>query len=102
MVRFRAGFVVVVGLFQLCSGLVVAADIRTEGRDGYEDAVTAMNRGAWTDYEKIRSGLDSYPLAMYLDYFKLSRNVKSVRASEARRFLSFSQDQVHVGDTRHQ
>ena len=92
MVRFRAGFVVVVGLFQLCSGLVVAADIRTEGREGYEDAVTAMNRGAWTDYEKIRSGLDSYPLAMYLDYFKLSRNVKSVRASEARRFLSFSQD----------
>jgi soluble lytic murein transglycosylase len=58
----------------------------------YEDAVQAIDRGHWTEYQQLRSGLEDYPLAVYLDYNSLTRRVDKVRPPEARRFLSSSAD----------
>jgi soluble lytic murein transglycosylase len=52
----------------------------------------AIDRGRWTEYEQLRPGLEDYPLAIYLDYFQLSRQPARVRPSEARRFISLSDD----------
>ncbi|MEP5567655.1 MAG: transglycosylase SLT domain-containing protein [Halioglobus sp.] len=61
-------------------------------RDGYTDAVKAIDRGAWTEYEQLRPGLDDYPLAIYLDYQQLNRQVHKVRPADARRFIDLSED----------
>jgi peptidoglycan lytic transglycosylase len=62
------------------------------GRDDYADAVKAIDRGSWTEYEQLRPGLDDYPLAIYLDYQQLSRKVHKVRPQDARRFIDLSED----------
>ena len=94
MVRFPAGFVLIFFVLQLCSGMVFAASehYRAQGRSDYQEAVTAVKSGGWKDFQKIRSGLDSYPLAIYLDYYKLSENVRNVRPVEVQRFVSATQD----------
>ena len=61
-------------------------------RDDYSEATQAIRRGGWSDYEQLRSGLDEYPLAIYLDYYKLSGQPAKVRPAEARRFIDLSQD----------
>ena len=61
-------------------------------RDSYSDAVRAIDRGAWTEYEQLRPGLDDYPLAIYLDYQQLNRQVHKVRPADARRFINLSED----------
>ena len=66
---------------------IVAAD-----RDDYADAVKAIDRGSWTEYEQLRPGLEDYPLAIYLDYYQLSRKVSKVRPQDARRFIDLSED----------
>lgn len=64
----------------------------SEDRDGYTNAVKAIDRGAWTEYEQLRPGLDEYPLAIYLDYQQLNRQVHKVRPADARRFINLSED----------
>ncbi|GHD11555.1 lytic transglycosylase [Halioglobus japonicus] len=68
----------------------------TEGlaadRQAYSEAVEAIDKGRWTEYRQLRPGLDNYPLAIYLDYYQLTRQPKPVRASEARRFVDLSAD----------
>ncbi|MCB1676622.1 MAG: hypothetical protein KDI01_10040, partial [Halioglobus sp.] len=69
--------------------LTVPLDV---ARQHYDDAVQAIDRGRWTEYRRLRPGLDDYPLAIYLDYFELSRQTRQVRPAEARRFISLSAD----------
>lgn len=61
-------------------------------RESYAGAVRAIDHGNWTEYEQLRPGLDDYPLAMYLDYQQLSRQVHEVRPADARRFIDLSAD----------
>lgn len=61
-------------------------------RRGYESAVRAIDTGSWTEYEQLRPGLDTYPLAIYLDYFQLSRQADRVRPADARNFIARSED----------
>ena len=68
------------------------AESLSTSRQEYGDAMEAIDRGKWTEYEQIRPGLDDYPLAMYLDYSRLSRQANKVRPAEARRFISLSED----------
>lgn len=61
-------------------------------RQDYGDAVEAIDRGSWTEYQRLRPGLDDYPLAIYLDYFQLTRQAAKVRPVEASRFLARSEN----------
>jgi len=89
-------------LLQLLAGGAAVASVDTvasaapgkqaAARDDYGDATAAIRRGAWADYEQLRPGLDDYPLAIYLDYFKLSGRPAQVRPAEARRFIALSED----------
>ena len=60
-------------------------------RDQYGNAVVAINRGQWTEYEQLRNDLDGYPLSIYLDYFRLSGQPSQVRPADARRFITLSE-----------
>ena len=71
---------------------VHAADPITISRDQYGDALIAIDRGQWTDYEQLRNDLDGYPLDVYLDFFKLTKSPASVRPSDASQFVSRSAD----------
>ncbi len=77
-------------------GLITSAQATAEtlstGRQEYSDAMQAIDRGNWTEYEQLRPALDDYPLAIYLDYFQLRRQAHKVRPVEARRFISLSED----------
>lgn len=92
-----SGRVLPVGFLLLCT-LVLSASPRTSAetlstaRQQYGDAMEAIDRGRWTEYEQLRPGLEDYPLAMYLDYFQLSRQSHKVRPADARRFISLSED----------
>jgi soluble lytic murein transglycosylase len=86
--------------FLLFSALIAAllAPVSVQSQDlsrqrmDYVDALQAMNRGDWKAYEQLRSGLSDYPLAIYLDYFKLTRQPIPITTAEAQRFLSDSVD----------
>ncbi len=60
-------------------------------REGYSSAIRAIDRGQWTEYQQLRPGLEEYPLAIYLDYFELSRKTRQVRPGDANLFLQRSQ-----------
>lgn len=61
-------------------------------RANYGEAREAIDRGRWTDYERLRTRLDDYPLALYLDYFRLRAGSSRVTAQDARQFIDRSRD----------
>lgn len=85
----------VVGLVLCVHALLLAMPLQAAdlplAREGYGNAVRAINRGQWTEYQQLRPGLESYPLAMYLDYYELSRKPRQVRPGDANLFLKRSQ-----------
>ncbi len=95
MLRYRARLAVFAFLV-LCGSSAMALPAKAQEvsayRDDYSSAVRAIDRGQWTEYQKLRPGLDDYPLAVYLDYRQLSRQVSKVRPADARRFISVSED----------
>lgn len=68
-----------------------SANLADERRD-YSSAREAIKRGQWADYQALRSGLDDYPLAIYLDYFQLTRQIAAVSSAEADAFITRSID----------
>ncbi|CAA0118227.1 Soluble lytic murein transglycosylase [Halioglobus japonicus] len=56
-------------------------------RRAYSEALQAMRAGRQTHYESLRSQLDDYPLAIYLDYYQLVRNGKNVSPVVAQQFV---------------
>lgn len=95
VLRYRARIAVYI-LFLLSGHQAAAipevADDVAASREDYANAVRAIDRGAWTEYQQLRPGLDDYPLAVYLDYYQLSSQAGKVRPADARRFISLSED----------
>ena len=92
-------FLIVSSLLSLLAAAVTAgpanasaAPALSTARQQYGDAMTAIDRGRWTEYQQLRPDLEDYPLAIYLDYFSLSRQAHRVRPADARRFLERSED----------
>ena len=81
----------VVGVVIPSPALSIAEELPSARQD-YGDAVKAIDRGSWTEYQRLRPGLDDYPLAIYLDYFQLARQAAKVRPAEANRFLARSEN----------
>ena len=95
--RFRVRFLLLGCLLPLCVNVAVAAtedadDTLSAERRQYEAAMRAVDKGRWTEYEQLRPALDQYPLAIYLDYFQLTRQSRDVRPADALRFISRSAD----------
>ena len=96
--RYRASFFCAVFLLQCAVGAILPASVQavadplSTARQEYGDAMEAIDRGRWTEYEQLRPALDDYPLAMYLDYSQLSRQAHKVRPADARRFISLSEN----------
>ncbi|HBM82753.1 MAG TPA: murein transglycosylase [Halieaceae bacterium] len=76
--------------FLAVNAVAVQASELPVDRERYSDAVVAIDRGRWTEYQQLRPALDEYPLAMYLDYFELSRKPSAVRPGDAQLFLQRS------------
>ncbi|MGL4565461.1 MAG: hypothetical protein ACRCVD_09210, partial [Halioglobus sp.] len=74
-------------LLQAGAGARAADDALSNARQQYREAVRAVDKGHWTEYQQLRPGLDDYPLAIYLDYFQLSRNPGEVRPADALSFI---------------
>ncbi len=72
--------------------LATSADSLASARAHYGEAMVAIDKGSWTEYQQLRPGLDDYPLAVYLDYEQLTRQIDRVRPAEARRFIRVSDD----------
>lgn len=68
-----------------------AQDVSRERQD-YAAAVRALEKRDSAQYRRLRSGLDDYPLAIYLDYFQLTQNPASVSSAAAQDFLARSVD----------
>jgi soluble lytic murein transglycosylase len=80
----------------IASAAIAAAQPPAEGldnaREQYSEAREAVDKGRWTEYQTLRSGLEEYPLAIYLDYFQLTRQPEKVRPADALRFISNTAD----------
>lgn len=63
-----------------------------DARRDYSDAVAAIRHGQWQSYEKLRPGLDEYPLALYLDYYELTARLHRVSPARAQAFLERAAD----------
>jgi len=93
---------IITGLLLLCvampgSATAAAASVSPAppleaARRDYGEAVQALERRRWDDFSQLRSSLDAYPLAIYLDYYELTRQAHKVRAPRAQRFLERSDD----------
>lgn len=75
----------------LVSASAIARDLDGERR-AYAQARQALERGDMARFQKLRAGLDDYPLAIYLDYFQLSGRDGVIASTELSEFLSHSQD----------
>lgn len=94
--RLRIQSVFIVFFFYALAAVVAQATAQTPPldytRQGYSAAVEAIDRGSWTQYKQLRPSLDDYPLAIYLDFFQLSRQAATVRPADARQFMQDSAD----------
>ncbi len=63
-----------------------------KAREAYSAARGALREGRLDDYRALRSGLDDYPLAVYLDYHALTRTPADVSPAAARDFIEANGD----------
>ncbi len=94
--RVRVSLVFLFACLQLSSFHALAIptvpweDKRSDYRAEYRKALSALKRGEWKKYELIRSGLNAYPLAVYLDFYRLSKNIRKAKPAEVQQFLDVS------------
>lgn len=94
--RVRASLFFLFACLQLSSFHALAIstvpweDKRSDYRAEYRKALTALKRGEWKQYQRIRSGLNAYPLAVYLDFYRLSKNIRKAKPAEVQQFLDVS------------
>ena len=95
--RFRGSSILFIVCLSFFSGNALSTvtipweSDRDQYREDYQDALSALKRGETKKFDKIRSGLHAYPLAIYLDFYRLSKNVRKVQPDEVNRFLIASE-----------
>lgn len=60
-------------------------------RKTYHQAQEALEKGRTSEYRRLRSTLDGYPLALYLDYYELRRRSPRISRQEALDFVRASE-----------
>ena len=61
-------------------------------RRAYTDALDAIKNEKWQQYQQLRPTLDTYPLAIYLDYYQLRRQAHRAQPEDINRFVLRSGD----------
>jgi soluble lytic murein transglycosylase len=72
--------------FVLLLGTATASELPAL-RQSYVEAESLIDSRRFADYRALRSGLDNYPLAIYLDYLDLQARLIAVDGEQARDFL---------------
>lgn len=70
--------------------LCAQSDELTRQRNDYSAALIALGLGDLETFSQLRRSLDAYPLAVYLDYYRLRREPGRVSPAEATAFLDRS------------
>lgn len=99
--RVRASLVVLFACMQFfCVHALATSTVPWEGsrderrgdyRQEYQNALLALKLGEWKKFDEIRSGLDTYPLAIYLDFYRLSKDIRKAKPAEVQQFLDASE-----------
>ncbi len=91
--RYSYAFLLVCGVG---AGTTAATDTTdaslNEQRRSYTEARQALKDGNIARYERLRTGLNDYPLAIYLDYARIARHPGGVSPQQAREFITRSAD----------
>ena len=68
--------------------ITVEVAASTSDRQRYRQAREALRLGDFDRYQQLRQQLDAYPLAIYLDYYRLFESGKLANVNEAQAFIS--------------
>ena len=90
LARHVCHFLPLVAALMAITPLAAEAASNDQARRDYAMAVQAMALGDWKTVSQLRSGLNDYPLAIYLDYYRLTRGPDAVSAAQAVAFLEAS------------
>ena len=90
LARHVCYFLSLVAALMAITPLTAQAASNDQARRDYAMAVQAMALGDWETVSQLRSGLNDYPLALYLDYYRLTRGPDAVSAPQALAFLESS------------
>ena len=90
--RFTRIFLLLCIVGTTASAGAAATTRLSEQRGEYTAARQAIRAGNMAQYAALRRQLDDYPLAIYLDYDALARNLGSVSPLAAQQFLQRSAD----------
>lgn len=82
----------VAAVWIVCAPVYAFVGDLSQARKDYDAAVKAIDQGQWSAYSKLRPSLDTYPLAIYLDYQQLSRQVRTVPPAQAQAFIDRSEN----------
>ncbi|MBP7547616.1 MAG: hypothetical protein KA754_06680, partial [Corallincola sp.] len=66
--------------------LMAEANLNTD-RANYRAAREALRKGDFDRYQQLRERLDHYPLAIYLDYYRLFESSRPATVNQAQQFL---------------
>ncbi|WP_170150135.1 transglycosylase SLT domain-containing protein [Parahaliea mediterranea] len=90
----RRGIWLVLAVALGCTGSTAASSSQLQQpeslRQDYHTAQQALENRQLDEYRRLRSGLDSYPLAIYLDYYALRRQPTRVTRQQAQDFVNAS------------
>ncbi len=93
--RFTALWYLLLGVLLAVFGThetsALSRDLEKERR-AYSDALAAIENEHWQQYQRLRPTLDSYPLAIYLDYYQLRRQANKAQPEDINQFVLRSGD----------
>jgi soluble lytic murein transglycosylase len=72
--------------------VLASAGITPQNRQLYSKAEESVKRRNWSQFDQLRDQLDEYPLALYLDYYRLESQLRKTSGDEAVLFMEASTD----------
>lgn len=81
-----------IGLFVFSVSCLAIPGQWSEERKHYESALEAIEKRQWSQFDRLRPALDQYPLAVYLDYQRLTSELDTITPAQATAFIDSSRD----------
>lgn len=93
------GAVLLLGCVVLAAGAAQAGTLESQ-RKTFVAAETALSKGEYTQFLRLKGQLSDYPLLPYLEYKELRGNLAGVRAKAVQQFLEHNADTPLAGRLR--